>query len=304
MESTRRHRHLSRYRSDRPSLNFVLVKLTLAREALTGVSAAGMRRMMSAKEINIGPRERQMALRVRVATQGKGRTKLSAFAKPTQHIVKTGATKARRKFLSFFPGGFFDRVYIEWERDYKWRAHLEWQKYLGAAVLAERLACGDFVGIARDAIAIEARTNLLFSFEKMAVRDAVKTEAGAIAFARALYDFLHGDGMVGARFDRWCRVLGRLPRRQTRVLTWPVATVFGFIAQPKTHFFVKPNLTRKAASSYGYVLEYQSIPNAHNYAQLLAFAKCVRSDIALLRPRDMIDVQSFIWVQGSAEYED
>lgn len=259
---------------------------------------------MSAKQTDIAPRERQVALRARIATQGKGRTKHAAPAKPVRRLVAVGAVKARRKFLGIFPGGFSDPTYIDWERDYKWRAHRRWQECLGATAFAERLARGDFAGIAHDAIAIEARTNLLFSFEKMAVRDAVKTAAGAKAFARGLYDFLHGEGALAARFDRWCQVLATLPRRQTRVLTWPVATVFGFIAQPETHFFVKPNVTREAAKSYGHTLDYQSKPDAPSYAKLVAFAHRVRSDIAALRPRDMIDVQSFIWVQGSAEYED
>ncbi|HEX4193657.1 MAG TPA: hypothetical protein VHY80_11180, partial [Stellaceae bacterium] len=157
---------------------------------------------------------------------------------------------------------------------------------------------------ARDAVAIEGRTNLLFSFEKMALRDAVKSAAGAKAFANGLYDLLHGAGTPAARFDRWCQVLAGLPRRQTRVLTWPVATVFGFIAQPATHFYVKPNVTREAAKAYGYTLDYQSKPNAATYAGMLAFAETVRHDAATLHPRDMIDLQSFIWVQGSAEYED
>ena len=39
------------------------------------------------------------------------------------------------------------------------------------------------------------------------------------------------------------------------------------------------------------------------YACLLAFAEQVRTDQRALRPRDMIDLQSFIWVQGSDEYE-
>jgi hypothetical protein len=30
----------------------------------------------------------------------------------------------------------------------------------------------------------------------------------------------------------------------------------------------------------------------------------VRRDLRDLRPRDMIDLQSFIWVQGSDEYPD
>ena len=32
------------------------------------------------------------------------------------------------------------------------------------------------------------------------------------------------------------------------------------------------------------------------------FAGLVREDLADLRPRDMIDLQSFLWVQGSDEY--
>jgi hypothetical protein len=32
------------------------------------------------------------------------------------------------------------------------------------------------------------------------------------------------------------------------------------------------------------------------------FAKTIRHDLADLRPRDMIDIQSFIWVLGSDEH--
>jgi hypothetical protein len=34
-----------------------------------------------------------------------------------------GAARARRKFLRFFPGGFADETYVDWERGYKWAAH-------------------------------------------------------------------------------------------------------------------------------------------------------------------------------------
>jgi hypothetical protein len=38
------------------------------------------------------------------------------------------------------------------------------------------------------------------------------------------------------------------------------------------------------------------------YASLPEFAEVVRRDLRDLRPRDMIDIQSFIWVQGSDKY--
>jgi hypothetical protein len=95
-----------------------------------------------------------------------------------------------------------------------------------------------------------------------------------------------------------------LPRRQTRVLTWPLVTVFGFIAQPSQHIFLKPNVTRIAAKEYGINFAYRSRPNWDTYASLLEFAETVRRDQRALKPRDMIDLQSFMWVQGSDEYEE
>jgi hypothetical protein len=107
---------------------------------------------------------------------------------------------------------------------------------------------------------------------------------------------------MAARFDRWCGVVGSLPRRQTRVLTWPVVTVFGFIAQPDRHMLLKPNVTRVAAAQYGVEFHYQSRPNWNTYSELLALASTVRADLRDLAPRDLIDIQSFLWVQGSDEY--
>jgi hypothetical protein len=40
------------------------------------------------------------------------------------------------------------------------------------------------------------------------------------------------------------------------------------------------------------------------YASLLQFAETIRRDVRDSRPRDMIDLQSFVWVQGSDEYAD
>jgi hypothetical protein len=95
-----------------------------------------------------------------------------------------------------------------------------------------------------------------------------------------------------------------LPRRQTRVLTWPLVTVFGFLARPDEHFFFKPTVTKEAARRYGVEIDYASRPSWTGYRSLLDFVETVRSDIADLKPKDMIDMQSFVWVQGSDEYPD
>ena len=216
------------------------------------------------------------------------------------------ARRCRRKFLRFFPEGFRDATYLDWERDYKWQTHERWQAALGRDAMRRLVEHYEFEEVAARAIRVEqqSRHSMIFSFEKMALRDAVRSPAGARAFAVGLYDFLHGAGAEQERFERWCEVVAALPRRQTRVLTWPLVTVFGFIAQPERHLFLKPRVTRAAASAYGYEFDYRSRPNWDTYASLLAFAATVARDQRDLRPRDMIDLQSFIWVQGSDEYEE
>jgi len=217
-------------------------------------------------------------------------------------VMTPRAERCRRKFLRYFPGGFSDETYFDWERGYKWRAHEAWQAQLGPREFSALLKAEHYGEVASRALRIESRTNLLFSFEKMAVRDAVRSPVGAMAFAIGLHDFLHGRGSAEHRFARWCEVVAQLPRKQTRVLTWPVTTVFGFIAQPDRHIFLKPNVTRAAATAYGFDFSYTSGPAWPTYASLLAFAARVMSDQSDLRPRDLIDAQSFIWVQGSDEY--
>ena len=217
----------------------------------------------------------------------------------------SGALRCRRKFLRFFADGFSDEDYIETERDYKWQCHLLWLESLNAAEFGALLRADRHDEIAAGALRIEQRSrySMLFSFEKMALRDAVRSTHGAQTFAEALFAYLHGKGELESRFEAWVDAVASLPRKQTRVLTWPVVTVFGFIAQPDRHIFVKPNTLRAAARAYGFDLKYQSRPNWRTYSSVLELAALVSRDQRDLGPRDMIDIQSFLWVQGSAEYD-
>jgi hypothetical protein len=214
--------------------------------------------------------------------------------------------RARKKFLRYFPKGFRDETYIDWERSYKWEVHQRWEEVLNRDEFRRLLDRREYAQVAARAVRIEQRSrhSMIFSFEKMALRDAVKSAAGAKAFATGLYEFLHERESDAAKFNRWIETVATLPRRQTRVLTWPLVTVWGFMAQPEKHVFLKPNVTRIAARNYGFDFQYQSKPNWETYSNLLDFAQKVRRDLRDLRPRDMIDIQSFLWVQGSDEYPD
>jgi hypothetical protein len=218
--------------------------------------------------------------------------------------MRTGPEAARRKFLAQFPGGFHDETYVDWERDYKWEAHRLWTELVGTKrELRAKLDEGRHDEVAAAAVRIESSRQLLFSFEKMALRDAVlRSDKGAVLFADGLYDWLHGPGGERERFERWLDVVRELPRKQTRVATWPVITVFGMIARPRVHCYLKPLTTKRAAEAYGFDFHYSSRPSWETYASLLELCRTVRADVADLRPRDQIDIQSFLWVLGSDEY--
>ena len=212
--------------------------------------------------------------------------------------------KARRKFLRVFPAGFRDATYLDWERDYKWQSHRRWVSRLGQAEFRALLRGREDREIATRALKVEqqSRHSMVFTFEKMALRDAVQSPEGAEIFSSGLYELLHGRGGLERRFDEWVDALRQLPRRQARLVTWPVATVFAFLAQPDRHFFLKPAATRRAALACGLDFPYRAQPSAEIYTGALRMAHTVRRWVSDLRPRDMIDIQSFLWVQGSDEY--
>jgi hypothetical protein len=212
--------------------------------------------------------------------------------------------ECRRRFLRQFPDGFSDETYLAWERDYKWRAHRRWRAEIGGKdAFRAKLDAGGYHEVGAAAVRIEAGQPLLFSYEKMALKDAViRSDAGARRFANGCYDWLWGEGTEHQRFEHWIETVASLPRKQTRVLTWPILTVFGFVARPRVHAFLKPVAMQRAAQAYDFDLEYSSKPNWGTYASFLELCRTVKEDLADLEPRDLIDVQSFLWVQGSDEY--
>ncbi|MEP6792511.1 MAG: hypothetical protein ABI907_14150, partial [Ramlibacter sp.] len=100
---------------------------------------------------------------------------LSPFAAGARasNINYLGAARARRKFEVYYPGGFDDPVYQVAERSVKERAHLEWDTELSPLAWRRMLARREYSRIVEVVLRVEQRSSLLFSFEKMALHDAV-----------------------------------------------------------------------------------------------------------------------------------
>lgn len=136
-----------------------------------------------------------------------------------------------------------------------------------------------------------SENNLLNQWDRLPLEDAPAED-----LARRLYGLLYGDEPFAERFAAWAELLNRKNPN-----CWPATTYFLMLANPKTDLFVKPtpftNLLRTLAPS----LVWQPRPSAAYYAQLRELGAQLLSQLKPLGARDLIDVQSFIWiVQESA----
>jgi hypothetical protein len=209
-------------------------------------------------------------------------------------------------FLGEFPKGFYDPAYIgdsrKGERHYKLVAHELWCQTLNKQAFEKLLDQRDWTEITQRTLRVEGKTNLLASFEKAALREAVDLSDDAARFSEGLYDLIYGEDNFEHRFGKFAETLDRLPQPKTP-LRWTVQTIFPFLAMPKEHMFLKPGVTQEAAERRQFSLNYLPQPNWLTYSCLLKFAEALMKDLAHLKPRDMIDIQSFIYVTGEGSYQ-
>lgn len=145
---------------------------------------------------------------------------------------------------------------------------------------------------------------MLAIYEWMALREALDDPGGAAVLAPAIYDLVHGREAFGTRLERFTHVIDGVPQRQTRLAKWPVVTLFPFVARPRSYLIAKPRTVRRAAEGLGFDLAYASRPNAATYGALMTYVAWLRDELAAWKPRDLIDLQSFLWVTQSEEYEE
>jgi hypothetical protein len=201
-------------------------------------------------------------------------------------------------FLREFPEGFFGKKFNEQEREYKAKAHTLALELLGKETFAELLHKGNYEEVARRALKLVNATNLIFPNEKMALKDGLANKDAQRQFAEALYEMLFGQSELESRLESFFRVL-----EEIRSAKWTTATYFLFVMHPDKFMFVKPTVTQYAAELCGFEINYLPQPNWRTYRSVLSFAEYLLSELRQLRPRDMIDVQSFMWCIAPGTYQ-
>jgi hypothetical protein len=203
----------------------------------------------------------------------------------------------RIKFLNRFPAGFSDPAYLQEERDYKLAAHLRFKKILDAAEIHGLLSRSDYRELAARASKVLSNpVNILSPYENAAFHDAMQVDEAVETFFKTLLGLLTATEVTEMSIEPFFDTVISLPADRGRVATWPVATAFPYLADPGRFMFLKPEVTREAASSLSFDLKYTTEPNWRTYEALQRMGDVY---LDLLRPmgaRDFVDVQSFIYV--------
>lgn len=218
---------------------------------------------------------------------------------PVKQAVQTSFQKAAENFLSYFPLGFRDPAYLSGqrsEREYKLKACELLRDTLNQGVLSELLDKQDYSEICDRAKAIVNKTNLIHQYEKIWLNNGFARDGAQKAFAISLGSLIYGEESLQARFEQFAAMLYEI-----NAAKWPIATYFLFLSNPDSEIFLKPEVTKRAAEVLGIDINYKPELNWLTYSQVRRLAESLRSRLIKdgredLAPRDMIDVQSFIWV--------
>lgn len=197
-------------------------------------------------------------------------------------------------FLRQFPKGFNDSKYLNTERDYKIEAASLLKALLPKDKFFALLDKRKFDEICDAAMVIVNKTNLIFKNEKMSLNDGLKKgPKQKQLFSETLFFHLFGEVSMEERFNSFAAVLDELDANK-----WTTSTYFLFLLEPQNYPFIKPKYYKEAAKAYAFDIVYSTRPNWATYERLIEFAKYVGEMLEKhqqLVPRDMVDVQSFIW---------
>jgi hypothetical protein len=202
-----------------------------------------------------------------------------------------GFDGARNRFLHFFPCGFYSERYGERERGYKVEAKIKLDTTAPLEEAARRAGFGEAI------LAAFRATNLLSPFEKTRMQDVLRGP-NADAFIQAAARFT-----VGERKSALLEMERALKPHDNA--KWTVVTYLPFLWRPDVHMFLKPEATTDFAARVGhrFASDYRARLDIAIYDALLDLAANTEAELADLKPRDRIDVQSFIWVVGAYKDE-
>lgn len=192
--------------------------------------------------------------------------------------------------------GIEDPRFVKDEITYKRKACSEARESLGPEEFRSLMDAKDYEEIRSRLQKLANSTNLLnlryasTSDIKILTWDALDFSS----FVPILFDLLYGDGTSMARLARYLEFVTShdFPNH------WPFPTYLLFLLHPETEFFIKPEVTKDFLKLIGEPLSYSQDPDAAWYGQILDLLNGIRDALGAggVECRDMIDLQSLVWV--------
>ncbi|NJN55921.1 MAG: hypothetical protein HC804_14945, partial [Anaerolineae bacterium] len=176
---------------------------------------------------------------------------------------------------------------------------------MSQSALDDLLAQGDYDGIIDRLNRLAKDNNLLWRMAPASGDTAVLYHAGldAPTFCTQMRNLLYGDRLSPERLQTFSDYLKEhdLPNK------WPFATYYLFLCHPQSDIFVKPRTARwflkfvwaeepEEESSLKTKVLMSMLPGAGSYSALLAHSEELRQALIPFGARDLVDVQSFVWV--------
>jgi len=214
---------------------------------------------------------------------------------PTGVTLNKAALEDLIKLFKDRYGTFESEEYIKDERGSKHSAVKYLAEKLDQAELKKLIDTNDFEEGKNRIKRVANITNMLNQFDKMPLLNAP-----ARGLINNFYDLLYGPDPFQKRFTRWVAFLSDIVSKTGKVKSgkWPLATYFLMLHQPQEYIFVKPTPYDEFLEATESNIQRQRpiIPTADFYEKLLKLGKQLLPELEPLGARDMIDVQSFIWV--------
>lgn len=190
--------------------------------------------------------------------------------------------------------GVADPRFAQDEIDYKRVAVAKAAELLGWETLRQLLVSGDVEGFIARLEKVGKSTNLLYT---QAPR---RGDLGILyhpsldkrSYCDAMLDLLYGQGSSAERLERYITyvIQHRLPNK------WATPTYFLFLCHPESEMVIKPEATRWLLEFFGMGRVWRGAPHPSVYGAALRLAHTLREELGPCGVRDMIDLQSIVWV--------
>jgi hypothetical protein len=205
-------------------------------------------------------------------------------------------------FEGWFPGGFGGERFTNEERGIAGAKGKAGYKEAAMEIAKKELSRKSFETASPEVLFESAKkllqsTSIVFPMEGTIPFATMDADSRGPAI-ESLRNLLHGEGDYGDRLQAFAGSLNLKDKKgEPKAATWPFATIFAAFLKPNEFTCVKPTAFASQGATLGMTVEKSQPVTASGYRTFHGVASKTRTllEEAGQKPRDLMDVYSFIW---------